>query len=88
MRWIFVVAALSLTACGGGGDAKIKEFEGFRDRMCECKDATCANKILDEWREWRKGTTDLKPSDDQAKRIKEIDHAFHDCEHKVGGGTP
>jgi hypothetical protein len=77
--------ALFATACGHKGDDKIKEFEGYKDKMCKCgTDAACGAKVLADWRDWRKGTVNMKPTDDQKKKIKEIDAAFHDCERKSG----
>jgi hypothetical protein len=90
-RLALILATTTVLAFGCKGDstdAKIKEFEGFRDQMCKCTEKTCANKVLEDWRSWRSGTKGLKPSDDQKARIKEIDHAFHECEHKAGGGEP
>jgi hypothetical protein len=90
MKKILVVLGFAtLAACSkGAGEDKLKEFEGFRDKMCACTDAACADAVLEDWRKWREGTRDLKPTDEQKAKIKEIDRAFHDCEHKAGGGRP
>lgn len=88
-KLLLLALVLSFGGCGnaGGVNGKIKEFEGFRDRMCQCADAACGNAVLEEWRTWRQGTKDIKPDDAQKKQIKEIDASFHQCEHKVGAGT-
>jgi hypothetical protein len=84
-----IAMALALGGCSKHGvDGKIDEFGGFRDRMCECTDATCGNQVLGDWRSWRAGTRDIKPDADQKVRIAKIDSEFHACEHKVGAGTP
>jgi hypothetical protein len=78
--------AMALAACsksGGGMDGKLKEFEGYRDRMCKCTEADCANQVLEDWRAWRKGTTDLKMTDDQKQKSKAINAAFWDCKRKA-----
>jgi TPR repeat protein len=92
MQQLGVVVMMSLALVGackqaGGDDAKVKEFEGFRDKMCACTDAACATQVVADWRTWREGTKGMKPEGDLKVRIQEIDHAFHACERKVGGSA-
>lgn len=90
-KWIAIALVTgSLAGCGGHkGDSpetKMKEFEGYRDKMCACTEATCAEKVLADWREWRKGTKDLKLSDDLKQKSKEVNAAFWECKRKVAPG--
>jgi hypothetical protein len=82
-----ILLGFVLAGCSKGNvmETKIKEFEGFRDRMCQCTTADCAKTLYKEWQDWRAGTRELKPDDAQKAQIKDIDRAFHDCQHKVGG---
>jgi hypothetical protein len=47
MRLILLVAALSLSACGGGD--KIKEFEAYKDKM-RVQGRRLREQGLEEWR--------------------------------------
>ena len=41
---VVVGAVLLFAACGGGDKAKLN---GFKDRMCACKDSDCIKKVND-----------------------------------------
>ena len=50
------VGFMFLVACGGGGvDGVIKEYEGFKDKMCACKDKACAEKVSGKFKTWIAG---------------------------------
>ena len=83
---------LGLGACSNKFDKAISEAEGFKDKMCACKDKECAEKVDKDFHEWRKGmkekfSKDDKPSDDQMKKAMEAEKAYRDCEHKAEGDT-
>jgi hypothetical protein len=82
----FVIALAAAAGCSKSKDQVLKEFEGFRDEMCKCTTADCANKVLADWRKWRENQP--APTAEEKDQIKPIDRQFHDCEHKVGGGNP
>lgn len=90
-KLMMMAMAVALAACGkggGGNAAKLKEFEGYRDRMCHCTDADCANETYKDWQTWREGTKGIKFTDAEKQHSKEINSAFFDCLHNAGGGTP
>jgi hypothetical protein len=83
---MFVMGILLATACGGGkGDDALKKFEGFKDKMCACKDTDCVEKVQTEWRDWRKSSGLKKEdlSEEQNKRGKKIDDEMDACRDKI-----
>jgi len=95
MKKIGLALVLSLAASACGGDAfddALKQFEGFKNKMCACKDAACADKVKEDWRTWRLGLKDKlkdkKPSEAQDKKGKALDDAMDACEDKVRGEAP
>jgi hypothetical protein len=82
---------LGLGACSDKFDKAISESEGFKDKMCACKDKDCAEQVDKDMKEWRKGLKekfdkDFKPSDSQMKKAGEIEEAFRDCRRKLRDG--
>ena len=76
--------------CGNKVDKAISQMEGFKDKMCACKDAECAEKVNTEKKDWEKSLADKfskddfkNLSDDQKKRGDEADKAFRDCRRKL-----
>jgi hypothetical protein len=83
---MFVMSVLLAAACGGSkADEALKQFEGFRDKMCKCTDEACVEKVQTEWREWRKNTGLKKDdfSEEQNKRGKKIDDEMDACRDKI-----
>jgi hypothetical protein len=99
MRNLTIVAGLvlALTGCGKNKfDQAVSDMEGLKDKMCACTDKACADKVNDEYREWRKSMKekfkkedDKDASEEQTKRAKAADAAFHECRSKLkdSGGT-
>jgi hypothetical protein len=87
-----LILSFSATACGDAFDDALEQFEGYKKKMCACKDAACADKVKEDWRTWRKGLKsklgDTKPSEAQDKKGKAIDDAMDACEDKARGTTP
>jgi len=89
MTKLFVVAGLVFaTACGGKADGVISEFESFKSKMCDCKDKSCAEGVKGEMKEWEKkmkeeGMKKKDLTDDQKKRVKEIDKELDSCADKL-----
>lgn len=78
-----------LSACGGKDkfDEVLGELEGFKNRMCECKDKTCADKVQEDWRAYRKTMKeklgkDTKPSEAQDKKGRALDEEMRVCRKK------
>ncbi len=46
------VGLVTLGACGKGGDV-VAGLQGFKDKMCACKDAACAKTVDDALVQWR-----------------------------------
>jgi len=88
MRKIAIaVFTVALAACGKSSiETKLDEAAKLRDRMCDCKDAECANAVQEDFRTWKKGnkkSSDDKPSDDQMKRWSSINDELIACRHKL-----
>jgi hypothetical protein len=82
---------LGLGACSNKFDKALSELEGFKDKMCACKDKDCAEKVEKDYREWTKSLMekfdkDSKPSEDQDKKGKELDKAYRDCKRTAKSG--
>ena len=85
------VGFMFLVACGGGGvDGVIKEYEGFKDKMCACKDKACAEKVeADAMAYLMKAAEkfkDSKPSKEQDEKFDKIQDAMEECSKKLEGG--
>jgi hypothetical protein len=97
MRNLIIVAGLvlALNACSKSKtDQALSESEGFKDRMCACKDGDkdCGEKVRTEYREWRKGMREKmskdeanKMSDETKQKAKETAMAMMECEARVMG---
>ncbi|MBL0220704.1 MAG: hypothetical protein IPQ07_43405 [Myxococcales bacterium] len=100
MRNLMITAGLvlglgGLSACGGKDkfDEVLGELEGFKTRMCECKDKACAEKVQEDWRAYRKTMKeklgkDTKPSEAQDKKGKALDEDMRVCRKKFDEATP
>jgi hypothetical protein len=88
MTKIFLLAGITLAAaCGSKADNALGDLEGFKDRVCACKDKECADGVKKDMREWKKkmrdeGIKKSELSDDQKKRAKEIDKEMDTCAEK------
>jgi len=73
----------------------IAKMEEFTDKMCQCTDTACTQKVSDEMMKWgqeasRGENRDLKPTEEDAKRMADITKRMTDCMMKAmsAGGTP
>lgn len=68
-----VLAALALTGGAGCKKDMAKDVENFADRACACKDAACAEKVVDELvsyaQEHKNADGDQKRANEAAKRL-------------------
>jgi len=80
-------ALLVSTGCGGDPLAKLEEFT---DKICECKDKACVDKVNKEMTEWMKANADKakEPSDSDKEKATKIMARMMECSKKAmtGGG--
>jgi hypothetical protein len=91
MKKLLLVAGIMVAAaCGSKADNALGDMEGFKDRICACKDQSCADGVKKDMKEWKKKMREdnVKKSDltdDQKKRAKEIDLEMDTCAGKLRG---
>ena len=66
-------AAPALPSLQDPFDKAMVDLEGFRARMCECKDVTCTDKVFAEFTTWRmdlrKTNNGKRPTKDRQRLI-------------------
>lgn len=79
----------------GGGEfqAAMAKMSEFKDKMCKCSDAKCAQNVSDEMTKWGQEEAtqhqDEKPTEDQMKQAQEIGEQMATCMMKaMGADTP
>ena len=92
-----IILALGLSfavGCSNKIDKAISEMESYKDKMCACKDADCAEKVNKDKKDWEKSMEekftkdDFKSmTDDQKKKGDAADKAFRDCRRKLRDGA-
>ena len=90
MRLTILAFALALMAGACGGE--LSDFKSVTDKMCDCKDSDCADKVNKEYREVRKKLKEkykgTEPSESLEKEYKEIRSRYKECRRtarKAGG---
>lgn len=87
---VLVVGLVFLFACKSKTEQAISDMKSLRDKMCDCKDKDCVEKVEEEFKEIGKKYRDEKddPSPETKKQAKEIMGEYRDCRRKVkhGGG--
>ena len=98
---LMATAAFASVGCkkkgGGAGEAMAKMTE-FKDKMCACKDAKCAQGVQEEMTKWSqemaKNAGDKKPepmSEEDTKKYSEATTKMAECAQKAmgaGGADP
>jgi hypothetical protein len=89
-KFAVVLGIVFATACGNKADKALDELEGFKNKMCECKDSACVDTVQTDMREWSKkmkdsGVEKSDLSDAQKTRGKEIDEAMSKCRREARG---
>lgn len=85
MKNLLLVAGLVFAAgCGSKADGALGEMEGFKTRMCECKDKACGETVMKDMMEWGKKMKDSgvkkdDMSDDQKAKGKELSKDMQKC---------
>lgn len=69
MRKLSIIAGLVLALGAGCGkkdklDKALADFEGWKAKMCACKDKACADKTHDDYKKWE---------DEMEKTMKDVD---------------
>ena len=85
----------SLGACGGGSGIE-KEMTEWKNKVCACKDAECADKTFTDYRAWTKGKRDEAKKMDKSEldKLEKIEDELKDCRRKLrdaaqpAGGAP
>lgn len=73
---------------GGSGGALAARLRGYKDQMCACKDAACAEKVAEEAKAWGR-TVEAeakKLSKEQDQALERLDEEMKACERKLGVG--
>jgi hypothetical protein len=79
-----VAFGLGLAACGSKGDDLVGKVTSFKNKVCACKDADCAEKERDAYRAWRsEAKKAAKPSDDVIKKLQAVEKEMGDCQDKL-----
>jgi hypothetical protein len=66
-----ITLALTFASFAAGCSDASKEVEKYADKMCACKDAACADKVMAEFGEWAKKNKDAKGDEDKAAKAGE-----------------
>jgi hypothetical protein len=82
-KLVLLVGIVFSSACGSKVDSAIAELESFKNKMCECKDAACADGVEKEMKEWASSMSDdvkkADGSDEQKEKAKELRKAMREC---------
>ena len=92
---MFIIAGLvlALGACKKDkvGQA-LSEMEGWKDKMCACKDKACADDVEKNFRDWRKEMKSNFSKEEakavpaeQQKKLVDLTMAMDECRMKVSG---
>lgn len=94
-RALFVVSFVlgTVPACGGGKtdsyDGLIAKMATFKDEMCTCTDAACAQKVYDRLGTWAASQIEAiqkaKPTATQRDAMKKVEDDFKACHAKAKG---
>src|SRR5258708_3057199 len=88
---IIVGLALGLGACGKDKiDQAISDLEGWKDKMCACKDKACTDDLEKDYRTWRKEMKSSmskeeakNASAEKQKKFMELTLAMDECRMRL-----
>ena len=93
-KLVLLVGIGFASACGSKADDAIAALEGFKNKMCECKDKACVEGVEKEMMEWgakmKDEVKEADASDAQKEKAKEISKAMRECRRnakKEGGDS-
>ena len=89
-KTLFIVASLFLSVgCKGPVDEVISDLEGWKARMCACKDKACVEKVDADFEKYEdKMMAKLKGIDkddvekDQIEKFKSLEKGYRTCKEK------
>ena len=92
MRKFLITAGIvfSFAACSKSKyDDAISGMEKYKDKMCECKDKACTDKVREEMRDWQKSMRDKFKDEDEKnvpkdfiEKVGKIEHDMKECRRK------
>src|ERR1044071_2755569 len=93
---LVVVALLAFGGCkkkgGSSAGAAMAKMTEFKDEMCKCKDAKCAQDVSDKMAKWSadnaKNEKDQKMSDADQKKAQAIGEELGKCMQAAMGPPP
>jgi len=87
------MALLAGSGCGGGGaDELLGKMEGFKNKVCACKDKACVDNVQKEMMEWamknmdKYKDTEKKATAAQKEKAEKIEDEMEKCVEKASGG--
>src|SRR5262245_4835511 len=89
LKLAFAACALLLAGgCKDKWEKAMSEMEGFKDKVCACKDKECLKGVEKDMEEWEKGLKDKfgkddKPPDKIMERLEKVDKDMEDCKKAV-----
>lgn len=66
---------------------QIAQLGQFRNEMCACQDAACAQQVSEQMTRWSQQAAPAKPTDDEARQMAEIARQLTDCMTRAMGAT-
>jgi len=77
-------------------DEAIARMTELKDKKCACKETACAQTVSDEMMKWGQDRVksgdydpDMRPTDDESKRMPDVTKAMVDCMTKaMSAGSP
>ena len=79
LMMVSMFAGLALAGCSKSDDL-VGKMQGFKDQMCACKTADCADKVQADEEKWesdiKKGS---KPDGDTMKKLEDLSDKMTDC---------
>lgn len=98
MQKLGMVAVLVLAMAGCGKkdklDQALSDFEGWKSKMCACKDAACAEKVHEDYKKWEgemektmKDVDKDKVDKSKMEKFESIEREMKDCRRKLRDGA-
>ncbi len=100
---MFAAGIALAIGCGGNDpmDKAISGLEGWKKKMCECKDKACVDKVHEDYKKWEndvlepmfKGKKESDMPKDKMEKAEKLDDERKECRNKyrdadMGGGAP
>jgi hypothetical protein len=87
-KLVVIASVLALGACGKSKwDSALNDFEGLKDRMCDCKEASCAEAVEKDIDTWKSSLKDKmhgeRPPKDIDERGAKLRQEMRECERKI-----